>query len=48
MADKKTEQTEKTPKGFEVRVPKRGEFMANLKKIAKPAKPSGSASSPKE
>lgn len=30
--------TEKTPKGFEVPVPKRGEFFANLKKLAQPAK----------
>ena len=40
--------TEKTPKGFEVRVPKRGEFLSNLKRIAgKPTK--GSATrSPKQ
>jgi hypothetical protein len=36
--------TEKTPKGFEVPVPKRKEFFANLKKVAKVGKPSGSAS----
>ncbi len=29
------EPTERTPKGMEVRVPKRREVMANLKKIAK-------------
>jgi hypothetical protein len=44
MADKRAEPTERTPKGYEVRVPKRGEFFANLKKIAK--KPS--AGSPKK
>ncbi len=31
----KKQQTERTPKGHEVPVPKRGEFMANLKKISK-------------
>jgi hypothetical protein len=35
MAQDKRESTEKTPKGFEVRIPKRGEFFQNLKKIAK-------------
>lgn len=34
MSRPKRQPTEKTPKGFEVRVPKRGEVMANLKKIA--------------
>ena len=38
MADKKT--TERTPKGLEVPVPKRGEFFANLKKVAKVRKSS--------
>ena len=33
VADKK--QTEHTPKGLEVPVPKRGDFFANLKKVAK-------------
>ncbi len=28
--------TERTPKGLEVPIPKRGEFFDNLKKIAKP------------
>ncbi len=47
MVQPKPEPTEKTPKGFDVRVPKRGEFMANLKKIAKaPAK--GSARGPQK
>ena len=36
MADApKREPSERTPKGFEVRIPKRGEFFSNLKKIAK-------------
>lgn len=30
------EPTEKTPKGYEVPIPKRGEFFDSLKKIAKP------------
>ena len=42
MAQDKSDRTEKTPKGFEVRVPKRGEFFSNLKKIAK--KPSATGS----
>lgn len=28
--------TERTPKGFEVPIPKREDFLRNLKKIAKP------------
>jgi hypothetical protein len=36
----KSEPKEKTPNGFEVRIPKRSEVLANLKKIAKPGKPS--------
>jgi hypothetical protein len=35
------EPTERTPKHFEVPVPKRDDFFRNLKKIAKP-KPKGS------
>jgi hypothetical protein len=38
MADKNPEPTEKTPKGFEVPVPKRSEFFANLKKVARVGK----------
>jgi hypothetical protein len=34
VAESKREPTEKTPKGYEVRVPKRREFFSNLKKIA--------------
>ena len=46
MAKEKPVPTEKTPKGLEVPVPKRREFFANLKKVAKPekGKDSGSAS----
>jgi hypothetical protein len=47
MAQGKRERTEKTRKGFEVRIPKRGEFFSNLKKIAH-TKPSGSARRPKK
>jgi hypothetical protein len=38
--------TETTPKGYEVPIPKRGEFFASLKKVSKPdkGKDSGSAS----
>ncbi len=36
--------TEKTPKGYEVPVPRRGEFFANLKKVAKPEKGKDSGS----
>lgn len=32
----KREPTERTPKGLEVPIPKRGEFFDNLKKIVKP------------
>ena len=32
--------TEKTPKGLDVPIPKRSEFFANLKKVAKPRKDS--------
>ena len=40
MASDKREPTEKTPKGFEVRIPKRNEVLANLKKVARAGKPS--------
>jgi hypothetical protein len=33
MVDERQEPTERTPKGFEVPVPKRGDFFANLKKV---------------
>jgi hypothetical protein len=47
--ERKREPTEKTPKGFEVRVPKRGEFSGNLKKIAgKPDKGASSTRSAKK
>jgi hypothetical protein len=38
MADDKREPKEKTPKGHEVPVPKRGDFFANLKKAARVGK----------
>ncbi len=34
-------QTEQTPKGLTVPVPKRDEFFGNLKKVAEPDKPPG-------
>jgi hypothetical protein len=48
MAKEKPVPTEKTPKGIEVPIPKRSEFFANLKKVAKVRKPSDSASGPKK
>jgi len=42
MAQNKRGPTERTPKGLEVPVPKRDEFVDNLKKLAKP-KPKRSA-----
>jgi len=50
MAKEKPVPTEKTPKGYEVPVPQRGEFFANLKKVSKPekGKDSGSASGSKK
>jgi hypothetical protein len=39
--------TEKTPKGYAVPIPKRSEFFANLKKVAKVGKRS-TTSSPKK
>ena len=40
MAEGESKGTEQTPKGFEVPVPRRGEFFGNLKKAAQPDKPS--------
>ena len=37
--EQRQEPTERTPKGYEVLVPKRGEFLDNLKKVAKPQTP---------
>ena len=34
--------TQTTPKGEEIPVPKRRDFLKNLKKAAKPSRPSGS------
>lgn len=42
VPERKRESTERTPKGYEVPVPKRRDFFANLKKIARP-KDKGSA-----
>jgi hypothetical protein len=40
MADKTPEPTQKTPKGLEIPVPTRDEFLRNMDKIAKtPGKP---------
>jgi hypothetical protein len=41
MPDKQKDQkdTEQTPKGLTVPIPKRGEFFGNLKKAAEPEKP---------
>jgi len=44
MAASKQEQTEKTPKGLTVPIPKRDDFLGNLKKVAKPGKRSGPSS----
>ena len=44
----KEPKTEKTPKGATVPVPSRAEFFANLKKVAKIGKRSGSASGAKK
>lgn len=44
MADEK--QTEQTPTGYTVPVPKRGEFLGNLKKVAEPDEPKKSAPPP--
>jgi hypothetical protein len=43
--DNKRQPTERTPKGLEVPIPKRGEFFANLKKVAKADK--GKRSTPR-
>jgi hypothetical protein len=40
--------TERTPKGYEVPVPKRREFFANLKKVAKVGKRSAPAGRPQK
>jgi hypothetical protein len=39
MADKPQEPTQKTPKGLEIPVPKRGEIIDAFKKIVRPKKP---------
>jgi len=40
----KKQPTERTRTGYEVPIPKRGEFFSNLKKVAKPEKGNGSGS----
>ncbi len=48
MADEKPpDPTERTPKGYEVPVPKRGDFLANLKKVAKPDEPPATYNKPR-
>ncbi len=44
----KKPKVEHTPRGATVPVPKRGEFFANLKKVAKVSKPSAPAGSDKK
>ena len=46
MGQEKPVSTEKTPKGHEVPIPKRSEFFANLRKVAKVGKRSATGSSP--
>jgi len=48
MSDEQQEQqqTEQTPKGLTVPVPKREDFLGNLKKAAKPDEPKKSARPP--
>lgn len=48
VAKEKPVPTEKTPEGYEVPIPKRREFFANLKKVAKVGKRSTPASRPKK
>ena len=48
MPQRKPEPTEQTPKDFQVRVPKRGEFIANLKKVAKVPGKGSATRSPKQ
>jgi hypothetical protein len=47
MADE-PRKTETTPKGLTVPIPKRGEFFANLRKIAKAGKDSAASSGPQK
>jgi hypothetical protein len=47
MPDKR-QQAEKTPKGFDVPIPKRSEFFVNLKKVAKIGKRSTPARGPEK
>ncbi len=45
--EKDQEQTEQTPTGYTVPVPKRDEFFGNLKKAAEPDQPTESGATPK-
>jgi hypothetical protein len=44
--DEKDQQTEQTPTGYKVPVPKRNDFLGNLKKAAKPEPPKRPANAP--
>jgi hypothetical protein len=46
MPDQPQEQTEQTPKGLTVPVPKREDFFANLKKVAEPDTPKPNGATP--
>lgn len=48
MSKKEKQPTERTAKGYEVPVPRRGEFFANLRKVAKVGKRSTPAGGPKK
>lgn len=48
MAKEKPVATEKTPKGANVPIPKRGEFFSNLKKVAKVGKRSTTSGAKKK
>lgn len=38
--EKNVKKTQKTPKGYEIPVPSKSEFVGNLKKVSKPSAPS--------
>lgn len=46
--DEKDQQTEQTPTGYTVPVPKRDEFFGNLKKAARPSAPQQSRVPPRQ
>jgi hypothetical protein len=41
VGDKKQKKKQKKPKGHEIPVPERGDFLRDLKKVAKPSTPRG-------